>query len=69
MIFVRLGPFEDDETNHDPDSWNDEEDDRGFDDMPAEYWLDEPASDDGFEDAGDLGEDEDEGAEEDDEDE
>lgn len=45
----------DDEVNGDPDSLNGEEDERGFDDMPlAVGWDDEPPTDDGYDDAEEI---------------
>lgn len=66
------GPYDDfdPEVNGDPGSTVGEEDERGFDEMPAVYWPDEQLGDDGFDDA--EGEDEDDdvsnGGEEDDKD-
>ena len=49
------GPLDEDdfesEANGDPDSLTGEEDETGFDDMPAVYWFDEMPTDDGFDDA------------------
>ena len=68
--WVRVGPDdEDDEVNHDPDSWWGEDCEDGFDDMPSEFWADETLDDDGFDDAGPADDDEDdegEGEEDDD---